>query len=115
MALLASLSSFQGGNRRARVGRGKDVVRVVAVGAGGDTREAETRDLAVIGVAVALQRLPVAGAALADDIQAPGLLRRFLDVVRRVAVGADRRPRISAEHGRAVDTLVVQVPHSFVT
>ena len=70
----------------------EDVVRAVAVGAGGDPREAELGHLAVEGAAERIDDLGVAGAALGGRRSS----RHFvgvgaLDRVRGVAVGAGRR------------------------
>ena len=53
----------------------------------------ERRHLAVERVAVGLERLLVARAALPDDLELPAVDVGPPDVVRRVAVGADRRER----------------------
>ena len=95
-------SRFAGPTDDRDVARRVDLVRRVAVRARRDRREAELRDLAVVRVAVALERRVVAAAALLEDRQAPHLGRRR-DRVGRVAVGADGDALVALRELLAVD------------
>gem|GEM_PF-5539862 len=96
---------------RARVAHGKHVVVAVTIVTRGDIRRdvwlAELHRLAVVGFAIVLQPVRV---ALAAALVAAGLEMRgggFLDVVRAVAVGADRAPRVAFGEQLSVDALIV--------
>ena len=96
---------------RARIADGEHIVVAVAIVAGGDVRGdiglAERHRLAVIGFVVVCQPVLVAFAArlVALGLEMRG--RGLLDVVRAVAIGAHRAPRVALEQQLAVNAGVV--------
>ena len=95
MALLAGLQAVVRMHARCRIVHALDRVAAVAVEALGGIGEAQRVDLTVVGPHVGLQLLVVAIAAVLGDQQPGRVERRVLDVVRGVAVRADRRFRIA--------------------
>src|SRR5271169_858436 len=97
MALLAGLQTVGRIDARARVVDALDRVVAVAVETFGGVSEAERIDLAVVGPLVGCQLLLMATAAVLGD-QELGLVEEgVLNVVRGVAVRADRRLRIGLQ------------------
>ena len=111
VALAAGGDDAGAGEVRPGVGDGEDVVGTVAVVAGGhvrgDVRPAERHGLPVVGFPVVLEAVLVAApadlVALALEMHAAGRL----DLVRRVAVGADRPALVALGQELPVHALVV--------
>ena len=111
MTLLAGGEDVGLGKMRRRIGRRQDVVLAVAVVAGGDGGRgvgfAEGHGLAVVGFAIMFQPVGVAFAAtgVADGLEI--VVLGILDVMRGMAIGADRSARIALGQQLSVNALVV--------
>ena len=113
MALLAGLQTVGRINGRARIVDTLDRMVAVAVEAFGGVGEAERVDLAVVSPLVGRQLLLVAAAAVLGDQKLCLVEERILNVVRSVAVGADRRLWVAALqdfHRHAPRSCIRRVP-----
>ena len=101
MALLTGLQAVGRKDRRLRIVDALDRVIAVAIEALGGVGEAECVDLAMIRALVRRQLFLVATAAVFGDQELRLVEERILDVVRGVAVRADRRLRIALQQASA--------------
>jgi len=103
VALLAGLDAVAREHARFRIVDALDGVAAMAVEALGRVGEAQRVDLAVIGLGIGLEAFGVTVAAVLGDDELGLVPRRILDVVGRMAIGADGRIRVAVlQHRLAV-------------
>lgn len=102
-------------DRRTRIRFWQHVVGTMAIRTTGDAGKSQSRHLAVKRIPIGLERLRVAGAALTHDLQLPRVHIDAFDFVRRMAIDANRRPRIVCREGFSVNAIGKGIQHSGMT
>src|SRR5215467_5715346 len=94
-------------NRRFRIGGGPDVMESVAIPAMRGFNVAESRYLGMESIPIGFELFLMTSATGGAGLHLPRLCTRVSNLVRGMAVRADRRARISHPHALAMNTRLV--------